>query len=383
MSGVFIQMLGEFSITVRGVRHDNLVAKSRKGISLLTYLVMQNGKPVSNQRLIREMWSSRNSASPESALKTMVSRLRGMLNDLSDGLGACIQSNQGAYCWQSLPGVQVDALEFMALLEELKGQLTREQRLEKYGRVQALYQGDLAQTGELINGVIQSSWLHREYLECMYAYVHLLREMGSYAQVRDVCRQALQVDELDDFLQIELIHAEAALEHGAGTDALARKEERYRHVSALGKGLQDQLEQIGDDLLESDVDQKGPFFCDYPAFREFYHIQARNLERLGSTMLLCVITVEKRDGQLSAVARESAMAGLQEVLRHNLRKGDIITRYAPDVFALLLPTVNYNTGTMVMDRIEKIFNAEYNNPQVALYHRITPLGALPDMAASL
>ncbi len=129
--------------------------------------------------------------------------------------------------------------------------------------------------------------------------------------------------------------------------------------------LQEQNESRGD---------SGPFFCDYEAFKEFYDIQIRNLRRLGSTMFLSVIMVSGRDGGLSDFSRESAMAGLQEILRRNLRKGDIVTRFSPDMMAMLLPTVSYSTGGMVLERIENLFYDEYPSTKVIMHHRITTLG---------
>ena len=71
---VMINMMGDFSISVDGVPHAHLVAKSRKGISLLQYLILERGKHVPSQRLVRELWSGSHCDGPENALKTMVSR---------------------------------------------------------------------------------------------------------------------------------------------------------------------------------------------------------------------------------------------------------------------------------------------------------------------
>ena len=78
---------------------------------------------------------------------------------------------------------------------------------------------------------------------------------------------------------------------------------------------------------------------------------------------------------LFAVRRESSMAALQEIMRKYLRKGDIVTRFSPDIYAMLLPTVNYSTGSMVLERIEQVFYEEYASNKVDIYHRITPLGS--------
>lgn len=396
---VGIQLLGEFVISVSGEQKDNLAVKSRKGISLMTYLVLQRGKAVSSQRLIRELWGSKHNESPENALKTMVSRLRALLNSVSPGLGNCIQSEQGAYRWEGLPYVHVDVMDFMDLVQELKKPLSDEERRENFRRIAALYQGDLFQTGDMINGAMHASWMHREYLEAMYAYVNLLKEREEYNEIVRVCEQALRIDELDEFLRIELMRAMVSLNRARDAadeyrrvTALSRRyldadpsedfQQRYRQLAKAGSALQFNLDAIRNELIERDSTRRGPFFCDYQAFKEIYNIQMRNLERLGSTMFLGVIMVgDPGDEDISSVQRESAMAGLQEILRRNLRKGDIVTRFAPAIFALLLPTVNYSTGGMVMERMEEMFYAEYPNRSVALHYRISPLGSPANGAA--
>lgn len=378
MDEVFIRLLGEFSITVNGQIHDHLLSKSRKGVSLLTYLVLQGEKPVSTQRLIREMWNTKGSCNPDSALKTMVSRFRALLNELSPGLGSCIQCSQSSYRWKCAPGVRVDVIEFSRLLEKLKETQTDGERITLSRQIMELYRGDLIQTGELVNGVIQSSWMHREYLEAMYAYVHMLEERGDYAEISAVCKQGLQVDGLDDFFRIESAHALACLDQAekSASDALP-EEDDYREISQSSQALHHQLEAVRRELQtqEHAPDHNGPFFCDYPAFKEFYNVQIRNLRRLGSTMFLGVILVGGKKGALSDVSQESAMAGLIEILRRNLRKGDIVTRFSPDIVAMLLPTVNYSTGCMVLERIEKLFYGEYPSSLVSMHHRLTPLGS--------
>ena len=116
---VQIRLLGGFDILVNGERQYNLAAKSRKGVSLMEYLILQRGRAVPVARLIRELWSGSRYDSPESALKTMISRFRALLNGISPGLGGCIVSEQGAYRWFSGPNVHVDVLEMLELLESI------------------------------------------------------------------------------------------------------------------------------------------------------------------------------------------------------------------------------------------------------------------------
>ena len=388
---VQIRLLGDFDVLVNGVRQNNLAARSRKGVSLMEYLILQRGRAVPVQRLIRELWSGSRYEGPESALKTMVSRFRALLNTISPGLGGCIVSEQGAYRWISGNNVHVDVLDMLELLESVHADSTREERIECYRRVLDLYQGDLYQTGDICNGAMQVNWLHREYLHAVYAWIELLKETDEYEEICYICRKAVQVDELDEQLHIEMMRAmvqmnytaEAINEYKRVAHMTVQEQEAgsaknldadCRSLMDSGDIISQKLDEIREELLDENTQQAGPFFCGYDGFKEFYSIQRRTMERLGTTVFLGIIMIANRDETISSVTRESAMAALCEIIRNNLRKGDIVTRVAPSVFAMLLPTVSYTTCTMVMERIEALFYEEYPNKSIILSFRVTPLG---------
>ena len=207
----------------------------------------------------------------------------------------------------------------------------------------------------------------------------------------DVCRMALAVDDLDEQLHIELMQAMVNLNRASEAMAEYRKVVKvsrdffdaepgeeiqacYEQLAKAGNAVRFNLDVIRNELAEQDTGRRGPFFCEYRAFKEFYNIQMRNLERLGSTMFLGVIMLGEPGDGMSSVSRESGMAGLQEILRNNLRRGDIVTRFSDNIYAMLLPTVNYETGSMVIERIEHIFYQEYPAKNITFHARISPLG---------
>ena len=145
-------------------------------------------------------------------------------------------------------------------------------------------------------------------------------------------------------------------------------------LAEAGKTIRFNLDIIRNELLEKEGGTRGPFFCAYEVFKEVYNIYMRNLERLGSSMFLAVIMLGEAGDKGNAVRRESCMAGLQEILKANMRKGDIITRFSDNIFAMLLPTVNYSTGSMVMERIEDLYYQEYAALAIKFFARISPLG---------
>ena len=97
-----IQMMNTFTIYINEIQADHMVNKSRKGVALMQYLILNREQPVPNQRLLAALWSEEKSANPENALKTLVSRLRALLNQLSPGLGRPLWRiatlTTGSYC---------------------------------------------------------------------------------------------------------------------------------------------------------------------------------------------------------------------------------------------------------------------------------------------
>ncbi len=390
-ASIQIQLMGHVVITADGKVYDNLTAKSRKGVSLMQYLILERGRAVPAQRLIREMWSGRKSENPENALKTMISRLRVLLGQIDPELAACLSSTQGGYCWQSRPGVSVDALEILDIYDTLSHQVPPEDREALTSRLLTLYTGDLYHSGDLNNGFAMVNYLRREYLDAVLRYIDQLKKQEAYNRICEVCRVALRVDDMDDQLHIELMQAMANLNRSAEAmseyrklvkvtrdylDAEPSDELRacYDHLAQAGRELKFNLDVIRNELAAQGSDRRGPFFCDYRAFKEIYNIQMRNLERLGSTMFLGVIMLGEPGDGMSSVSRESGMAGLQEILRNNLRKGDIVTRFSENIYAMLLPTVNYETGGMVMERLERLFYLAFPSGDISFHARISPLG---------
>ncbi len=101
----------------------------------------------------------------------------------------------------------------------------------------------------------------------------------------------------------------------------------------------------------------------------------RNLERLGSSMFLGLIMINSQDGEpMDTIQQDSIMQGLIDILKTNLRKGDTITQFSPNVVAMLLPIVNYNVGNMIMERVKNVFYMKYPNSNVTYTYRIGPLG---------
>lgn len=401
MSKAFhIQLMDDFAIYIDETRVEHLAAKSRKGASLIEYLILNHGQPVPNYRLLATLWADDRSANPESALKTLVSRLRAMLNQIHPALGSCIVADRGAYHWETLPDMTVDVYEIEDVLDRLSaGRPDEQTRHALYERLMELYTGDLLQNAEQNEWALSRAMtLHSRYMAAVYSYVEMLKEEDDNDRIICVCRKALDVDNFDDRLHMELMSA--LINTDRSSEALAQykhvmhlnyrylgvrpsddMQEFYKQIVRAGKTLDLNLESIRNELRESG-EQRGAFVCEYAVFKEIYNLQMRNLERLGSTMFLAVIMVgDPEDPNMDSMKQDNIMNSLLEILRTNLRKGDTITHFSPTIFALLLPTVNYTTGNMVMERIRKLFYKKYPNSSIPFNYRVGPLsseGELPE-----
>ncbi|MBQ8137071.1 MAG: hypothetical protein IJ174_06525 [Clostridia bacterium] len=386
---VRLQLFGDF-IVHAGDMYDALPAKSRKGVSLITYLILQNGRSILPRRLIRELWGNTVSVNPESALKTLVSRTRSLLREIDGRLGACIASDAGGYRWQAQDGVTADVTDFLASLRLAKSAPSDAEKEGLLKEAIATYQGDLFQTGDMVDGTLYVNQLHHAYLEAVYAYVELLKKREAYSEIVSVCRAANRVDDLDDHVHLEMMKALVSLNQRDKAleeyRILARRTKKaigeepggdlqayYRQLTRAGETVKFNMDVIRNELQAEDQDRSGPFVCDYRAFKEIYNIQLRNLERLSATMFLAVIMLGDPEKQMNTVRQESGMAALMEILKTNLRRGDIVTRFSANTVAMLLPTVSYATGNMVMERVEKLFFEQYPSTDIAFHFRLSPM----------
>ena len=222
-----IQMMGNYLFFIDEQRVESPVNKTRKGSALMVFLILNRGKSVPNQRLLRELWPSNAVSNPENALKTLVSRVRTMLNQMRDGLGASIASDRGAYHWEMLEGVRIDALEVMDIFDALPRTRDDDARKALCQHLLSLYKGDLFQTGDLSEEAAYAEQMHRQYLNAVYQYLDLLRKQEAFSEICAVCRTALNIDGFDDRLHIELMRAMVSLNRVSGAM------EQYRHATGM------------------------------------------------------------------------------------------------------------------------------------------------------
>lgn len=392
MNKIQITLLGGFHVYINGKNVDEEVLKTKKGCLLLQYLILQRGKAVPCIELYEALWHKEENSNPANALKTLVSRSRATLNKLNPSFGDCIVTQRGAYRFDAEFGIQVDIYEFEAIEQQIsKANALTAETIPMFDRTLVLYTNDLLPHSSDENWIIPRKVdLHNRYIKVVLKYIDLLSEAGSYDEIIRVSRVALDVDAFDERLHISLMDAlarsgrnnESLMQYRHATNIYYRYlgsqppdeiQEFYKQIITAGQELEMNIDLIKAELAEADK-VNGAFACEYAVFKDIYHLQVRSMERLGISMFIVLMKVNTIDGApLEPLRMDDVMKRLLKVLTHSLRKGDTVTQFSPSQFALLLPSVDYDTGKLVMERIRRTFYKEQANSNIMLTYRLGPV----------
>lgn len=386
---IHVRLLGGFHVDVDGRSVDAILGKSPKGIQLMQYLVLHQGETVPAKRLMQIMWPSEASSSPEGALKTLISRLRTILGQVDPVLAECLATGRGGYRWETQPGVQVDTEEFLhqAEMAVRAEELTGGNR-HRFRTALQLFSGELLQEQECPAWAKpQAEKLRLTYLTMVDKYLDLLAQEGDRQEIISVCRTALDAQPFNDALHLrltqELVGAKRDQEalrqyqHASRLTGATDQEHREANVREYYAQLMRSEQTINDTLddlyqsLVSDVDTAGALICDSHIFREMYHLQKRCLERLDAHILLGVVMVAGLEDEPLQLDR--TMAGLLDVMRSSLRRGDTVTRQNVCQIAMLLPMATETQGQMIMERIKRGFYQQFPNSDCRLTCRFVLL----------
>lgn len=373
---VQVTCLGSFTISNGGALLTDEINRSMKLWNVLCYLIMHRDRDVPQSELIELFWNEDNSANPANALKTLLYRLRGMLEPVF-GDTEPILSRHGAYGWNPQVKCELDIDEFDARVSAAQSSGSKEAQLEAYRRAVAVYKGDfLPKLGGQIWVVPVAARYHLMYLSAVKHLADLLCKNEQFEEMHEVCSRAVELEPLDEQLHALIITAllrqgkyNAAHKHyDYATDLLYRnlgvrpsEELRmlYNEIMDEEKSMEMDLEVIQEDLREAAA-KTGAFVCEYGFFKEIYRLEARRCARSGQCVHVGLITVTDHSGGMpSPTVLGITMDQLQDVLIHSLRRGDVVSKYSAAQFVILLPAANYEDSLMVMGRIETAFRRQY------------------------
>jgi tetratricopeptide (TPR) repeat protein len=217
--------------------------------------------------------------------------------------------------------------------------------------------------------------------------VDLLETAGRFDDIVELCSGALIVDPYDEFLHYHLIAAlnrlgqpQAALnQYDAMSDlffnnfGVTPSEEMaalYREIIKSNQKVEQDLQIIKDQLREKES-LPGAFFCKYEFFKDIYRVQARAVARSGMSIYVCLITATDRQGNpLDGKALSAIMTRLGACVRESLRKGDVYSRYSAAQYIMMLPSVTYEDGRRVIERILNHYRGAHSLQDVSFSYNM-------------
>lgn len=389
---VAVTMLGGFRIRVDGNVLTDEINRSQKLWNVLCYLIAHRERTVPQSEFIELFWPEENSANPTNALKTLLYRVRSLLEPLfGEGLEP-ILSQRGAYAWNPAIACEMDVDRFELLCRRAQDTaLPAQKRMALYEEAAEMYRGDyLPKLANQMWVVPISAHYHALYLEAVKEYADLLEHAEKFEAMPELCTRASQLDPLDESLHTLIVRAllrqgkdSAALSHyEKATDLLYRnlgvrpsEELRalYREIMDVEERLETNLEVIQANLREA-AQRPGAFVCEYGFFKEAYRLEARRSARSGACVHIALITVSLPDGGVPPLGvLNTTMDQLLEVLVHNLRRGDVVSKYSGAQYVVMLPAANFEDSTMVVERIVNAFYRQHRRNFLKITYRIREL----------
>ena len=389
---VYVSMLGGLRLEVEGKVLTDQVNRSQKLWNVLCYLLLHRDRDVTQAELVELLWPGENSSNPVNALKTLLYRVRSLLEPMFPDGVAPILSKRGAYCWNQAVDCRLDIDRFDALYARAgQSGLSDAARLECFQALTRLYRGDFLpkQSGNLWV-VPLSARYHARYLDVVKRCAALLEKAGRFEEMTALCARASALDELDEELHILIVRS--LIHQGKETEALEAYEKAtdllYRNLGvtpseelrALYSAIMDTEESLETDLaviqagLKETAKRPGAFVCEYGFFREAYRLEARRAERNGTCVHLALITVSLPGGGMPELGMlNTTMDQLLDILVRSLRRGDVVSRYSGAQYVVMLPAANYEDATMVMQRVVNAFYRQHRRNFLKLSCRVREL----------
>ena len=370
----YVNLLGELEINYKGKVISEKSSKAKKIWNILAYIVMHQNRLLLQSDLIDTIWPDDDNTNPKSSLKTSLYRIRALLSELAVDNEEFIISSRGAYSWNTDIKCKVDAIEFEKLcVKSEEDNLTIDEKINILRQAIDMYRGDFLKRFESDLWVIPLiTHYHSMYVDKIKDLLFLLEKEKRYDEMEKYALNAIRIESYDEKIHCYLVKAfmkqgnnTAAIAHynkatkillaNLGVQPSAELRNLYLDVLKTQKSLETNLDIIIDDLKEAEF-QKGAFVCDYGIFKETYKIVTRQAARSNRTVSIVLITVCDSHGDLPDLNElDKVMEKLVIVIRDDLRRGDVVSKYSGAQFVIMLPDARQKDAEKITERIIRSF----------------------------
>ena len=304
---VEVTLFGSFSLKNETIMIREEDIHANKMIQLLVYIIVHRDTPVIGRKLNEEFWSG-NSRNPESALRNMMYRLRSKLKEL--GLEEYICTQPGGYQWNPEILVETDYEQFEQINQDIKKQTDDSGREKLCRKIIAGYHGNVSAR------LACEPWLQPRILKYQAMYLEAARMLGGiyeqegeWVKLEMLWQEVIVYEPLDEDIQCWLVRSlqkQQKYDQALFQYEKAKKQFYEKLGVKTPKKLQSifqnvitdnevQTVDIADIVWEAEEKEKprGPFFCDYQIFRQFFRLEMRRVGRIGISEYMLLLTIQR------------------------------------------------------------------------------------------
>ena len=388
-----IRTFGGLHISYEGRTTSLLPGRNTKMWKLLKYLLACYPTPVTLEKLVDAVWDDDDAVDPGKNVRDVIYRLRKTFLFLGCKQDYILFTN-GCYFWNPDDNCIMDFVEFNKYLQKADDKETsNEERIHCYNSAVSLYRGEfMGEKWSFLETWASNfvSYYKRLFLQAVESLSNLYEQQLDYGSVISLHNKALLVEPHEESLYTRLI--QILIKNGEYSLA----EHQYRHMEKFfAKEFDAPPPQTLQDLYEEAVvagarqpaalnrikelfDEKsmplGPILCAPDTFTQIYNYGKRVDERIMLPVYLSEVTLLS-DGKtdLTKVELEHNMKRLLQFLLHALRKGDIICRYSPNQYLMMLTAANTSNFRQSLQRIDLLFRKDMEPSQIRLEIEVTPI----------
>ena len=337
----------------------------------LEYFITHRMEQIPQSDLIAALWPDMDINEPVNALKNIIYRVRTLLNTaFPEETRPFIQNKRGHYAWNNAIFCSVDAEQFERLCRQASlPDMDAQQRQALLEQGLSLYQGALLPRAAAASWTapLRTYYSHM-YLNAAITLAQLFLEQRRFEPALGLCRQGIVLEPYDETLHALLIRTltqsgdyKAALEHYeyAGhlfRDTLGAKiptmiTDLYNQIAKPMGNVDTDVALIEQSLRTANL-RRGPFLCDFDLFRQIFDIYSSLVSRTNQAMSLMLFTITDERGEVPLAGKLSAaMQLLQDIALITLRKSDIMARFSPSQYILLLCQATPENCNVVFQRL--------------------------------
>jgi DNA-binding SARP family transcriptional activator len=380
--------LGQFLVRRGGKVLSDENCRSSRLWELFKYIITHRGHSIPPEVILETLWSKQEYTDPRRASRTLVHRLRQLLDgDFPEKGASYIKFSHSCYNWNTSLDYWVDVDEFENLCRQAESAKDTIEAIAFYRKAISLYKGDYLPESAYQEWVLPiRSYYRRIYLQSLFKLIGLLRQEKRHDEIIKVCEKAFQVELFEEDLHIFFMDAllaedktKQALSHyeyitgvfyrELGVKPSPAMKNVYRQIISDKTGIELDLSDIQDGMCETE-ETGGAFFCDPVVFRSLYNLERRRGERTGKAVFLSLLTLSG-PGQavLPPGVLQDAGKKISGILKDSLRQGDAVTRWNDAQFIMLLQGLTQEQAETVLLRL----TGNFEKPGVILHGKLQPL----------